>query len=327
MKKKNTKPGQAENETLREIPLACRDEAAAVEFIEKQRWGNTPACPHCGSINVRKMTDGNGNRNKRFLWRCKDCKQQYTVRIGTVFEDSRIPLNIWCHAFWRACASKKGVSALQISRECHITYKSALFLMHRIRFAMTEPVHEEKLKGTIEADETYVGGKPRLGGSKKHVDNRKNKRGRGTKKTPVFAIVERGGNVRANVVADVTAKTLGKIMPDNIQKAAHIMTDSYRSYQGIGRYFASHDVVRHDCCEYVRGDVYTNTVESFFSLLKRGLYGTFHAVSKKHLHRYVNEFAFRWDTRKINDGERIVQAIKRAEGKRLMYKKPTTKSA
>ena len=132
MDTKQRKPGETNNEALREIPEACNNETAAVEFMEKQRWGDTPACPHCGSIKVQKMTDGNGNRNKRFLWRCHDCKDQFTVRIGTVFEDSRIPLRIWCHAFWRACASKKGVSALQISRECSITYKSALFLMHRI---------------------------------------------------------------------------------------------------------------------------------------------------------------------------------------------------
>lgn len=136
---------------------------------------------------------------------------------------------------------------------------------------------------------------------------------------------EREGNVRARVIPDVTAKTLGKIMPEEIQRATHIMTDSYRSYRSIGRNFASHEVVRHDCGEYVRSDVYTNTVKSYFALLKRGLFGTFHAVSKKHLHRYINEFEFRWNTRKIDDGKRIVVAIKGADGKRLMYKKPIKK--
>lgn len=139
MKTKHTKPGQTNNKVLKEIPLACIDETAAVEFMEKQRWGDTPACPHCGDIDVHKMTSNKGERNKRFLWRCHGCKKQFTVRIGTVFEDSRIPLRIWCYAFWKACASKKGISALQISRECSITYKSALFLMHRIRYAMAEP--------------------------------------------------------------------------------------------------------------------------------------------------------------------------------------------
>jgi len=322
MKNEDKKPVQ--DEVLNEIPVACTDETAAVEFMEKQRWGEHPACPHCGGMKVSKMTDGNGGRNKRFLWRCHDGGEQFTVRIGTVFEDSRIPLKIWCHAFWRACASKKGVSALQISRECRISYKTALFLMHRIRFAMTEIRGDGKLRGIVEADETYVGGKPRGGINQIHIDHR---RGRGTKKTPVFAMVERDGDVRARVVPNVTAQTLGKIMPRHIHPSARIMTDNYRSYIPIGKHFASHDVVRHNIGEYVRGDVYSNTAESFFAILKRGLYGTFHAVSKKHLHRYIHEFEFRWNTRHANDGERIAEAIKGADGKRLRYYQPTAKSA
>ena len=185
MKRKHTKSCQTNNQ---EIPQACIDETAAVEFMEKQPWGNMPACPRCGCIEVHKMKGNNGKRNKRFLWRCHGCKKQFTVRIGTVFEDSRIPLKIWCYAFWRACASKKGISALQVSREYSITYKSALFLMHRVRYAMAEPNQQEKLQGTIEADETYVGGKPRHRG--------KSKRGRGTKKSPVLALVKRNfGNI------------------------------------------------------------------------------------------------------------------------------------
>ena len=157
MRKQQTKPGQTNDATLAEIPRACINETAAVEFLEKQRWGNNPACPRCGDTDVAKMHDKDGNRNKRCLWRCHGCKKQFTVKIGTIMEDSRIPARVWCHAFWRACSSKKGVSALQISRECHITYKSALFLMHRIRFGMAEPNHDVKLKGTVEMDETYVG--------------------------------------------------------------------------------------------------------------------------------------------------------------------------
>lgn len=304
--------------------MACTDETAAVEFMEKQRWGDEPHCPHCGSKEIVKMTDGNGGRNKRFLWRCHNCKSQFTVRIGTVFEDSRIPLKMWCHAFWRACASKKGVSALQISRECRITYKTALFLMHRIRFAMSAPLIQDKLQGTVEADETYVGGKPRA-----HSGiNTKGYTGRGTRKTPVLALVQRNGNVRAHVIPNVTSKTLSEIMPREIHKSARLMTDSFRSYRQIGpRFEGGHGVIQHDKGIYAIGDVYTNTVESFFALLKRGIYGTFHAVSKKHLHRYVDEFSFRWDTRHDNDGTRISKAIKRAEGKRLLYQEPIRRSA
>ncbi len=192
--------------------------------------------------------------------------------------------------------------------------------MHRVRFAMSKPKRHKKLRGIVEADETYVGGKPRRGTKEIQIDHRK--RGRGTKKTPVLALVERGGDVRAKVVTDVTAKTLGKIMPKEIHRSARLMTDNYRSYRSIGKNFASHEIVRHDIGEYARGDVTSNTAESFFALLKRGVYGTFHAVSKKHLHRYVDEFAFRWNTRQVNDGERITEAIKAADGKRLMYRQP-----
>lgn len=320
MKQKQTKPGQTNNEILKDIPLACTDETAAVEFMEKQRWGNMPACPRCGCVEVHKMNGDNGERNKRFLWRCHGCKKQFTVRIGTVFEDSRIPLKIWCYAFWRACASKKGISALQISRECSITYKSALFLMHRIRYAMAEPNRQDKLRGTIEADETYVGGKPRY--------RWKSKGGRGTKKSPVFALVKRGGDVRAKVVANVTSKTLGKEILSNVDLRSRLITDQYKSYRKIGRKFpGGHSEIEHGLGMYVRGDIYTNTAESFFALIKRGVYGTFHAVSKKHLHRYVSEFQFRWNTRKVDDGKRVVAAIKGADGKRLMYHEPAEKSA
>jgi transposase-like protein len=193
---------------------------------------------------------------------------------------------------------------------------------------MTAPKQQRQLKGIVEADETYIGGKPRRGVRDIQIDHRKNNRiaGRGTKKTPVLALIERGGDVRARIVPNVTAKTLGKIMPEEIHPSARLMTDSYKSYSSIGKHFTRHDVIRHEIGEYARGDITSNTVESFFAILKRGIYGTFHAVSKKHLHRYVNEFAFRWNTRQINDGERIVKAIKGADGKRLMYRQPTGKT-
>jgi transposase-like protein len=311
------------DKVVSELPLACLDETAAVEFMEKQRgWDVNPACPRCGSTKVSKMKDKNGERNKRFLWRCHEngCKQQFTVRVGTVFEDSRVPLKIWCHAFWAACASKNGISALQIKRECNVTYKTALFIMHRIRYAMTEPNQQEKLQGTIEADETYVGGKPRFHGE--------GLRGRGTPKTPVLALVERNGDVRTRVVPSVTAKVLRTELQKEVKFASRIITDENPAYKNATKVFwGGHKTVCHSRREYVRGDIYTNTAESFFARLKRGLYGTFHSVSKKHLHRYINEFAFRWNTRQVTDGERITQAIKGAEGKRLMYREPIAKSA
>ena len=315
MAKNQVKVGQKKSEPIKEIPLACSDELAAVEFMEKQRWGDTPACPRCGDVSVRKSMDKEGaKRNNRYLWRCNGCKQQFTVRIGTVFEDSPIPLRIWCYAFWKACSSKKGVSALQISRETGLSYKSALFIMHRIRFAMT-PDYPDQLKGDVEVDETYVGGKPRFKGQ--------SKRGRGTKKTPVLALVERGGNVRAQVVTDVTGRTLKSAIRECVHEESRIITDENPSYEGIGIEFdGGHETVNHGRKEYARGDVNTNSIESFFALIKRGIVGTFHNVSKRHLHRYLGEFEFRYNTRQFDDGLRLVTAIKSAEGKRLMYSQP-----
>ena len=275
------------SEPIREIPRACFDELAAVEFLETQRWGNTPGCVKCGSVDVYKMIDAKtGKRNSRFLWRCHDCKEQYTVRIGTVYEESRIPLRHWCYAFWRACTSKKGGAALEIKRHCQISYKSALFLMNRIRFAMAPDVAlAPKLKGTVECDESYVGGKPRFKGN--------NKRGRGTSKTPVFAAVERNGQIRRRIVVDVSGKTLKAAIRQMVDKKARIITDDYYAYRGLDpRYQGGHDTICHSTREYVRGDVHTNTVESSFALMKRGLHGIYHAVSKQYLHRYLWQFDF-----------------------------------
>jgi len=239
--------------TVAEIPLACSDESAAVELLEQLRWGDNPGCVHCGSVDVYKMVDAKtGQRNKRFLWRCHDCHKQYTVRIGTVYEESRIPLRHWCYAFWRASTSKKGVAALEIMRQCQISYKSALFLMNRIRFAMApENPSAEKLMGTVEVDETYVGGKPRY--------RNQYPLGRGTRKTPVFAAVERQGRIRRRVIADVNGKTLKGAIREMVDAQSRIISDDFSSYMGIGKEFSGgHHTVAHGTREYVRGDIHTN---------------------------------------------------------------------
>jgi hypothetical protein len=220
----------------------------------------------------------------------------------------------WAYAFWRACTSKKGVSALEIKRHCQISYKSALFLMNRIRFAMApDLLTAPPLTGTVEVDETYVGGKPRYKGI--------SKRGRGTSKTPVFAAVERGGSIRRHVVADVTGKTLKAAIRQVVDPRARILSDENPSYNGIGKEFAGgHESVCHRAREYARGDVNTNTAESSFALVKRGIIVTYHNVSREYLHRYLWQFDFVWNSRKLNDGERTVLAVKAAEGKRLMYR-------
>lgn len=311
----------SKSEVIDAIPLACSDELAAVEFIEGQRWGKTPACVHCGSVSVYKMLDSKtGQRNNRFLWRCKDCGRQYTVRIGTVYEESRIELRHWCYAFWRAATSKKGVAALEIMRHCQISYKSALFLMSRIRFAMAPSVDAPKLDGIVEVDETYVGGKPRYKG--------RSKRGRGTSKTPVFAAVERGGKIRRRVIVNISGETLKQAIQEEVNSQARLITDDFPVYKGIGSEHAGgHETVCHSTREYVRGDVHTNTAESSFALVKRGITGVYHNVSKKYLHRYLWQFDFIWNNRKLNDGERTAELIRVTEGKRLMYKAPIKRAS
>ena len=299
--------------TVKQIPLACSNEAAAVEFLEKQRWGSTPACIRCGSVNVYPMRDvKTGARSKRYLWRCRDCKEQYTVRIGTVYEESRIPLRHWCYAFWRACASKKGVSALEIKRNCQISYKSALFLMNRIRFAMAPDADAPQLTGTVECDEMYIG--PR-----KLRNPGTGKRGRGTNKVPVFCAVERQGQIRRRIIADITGETIKGAIREEVDRSARLLTDELAAYRGLGKEYAAHETVRHATREYVRGDVHTNTAESSHALVKRGIEGIYHNVSREYLHRYLWQFDFLWNNRKLNDGERTVLGIKAAEGKRLMY--------
>lgn len=319
MSKKQRECGKSESPVIDHMPLACADEGHALEFLELLRWGadKKHGCPRCGSDDVYAMKDrkDTAKRNINGRWRCRSCGKFHTVRTGTVMEDSRIPLRVWCYAFWKVCSSKKGISALQIKREQGLSYKSALFLMHRVRFALSD-MPGCKLTGDVEADETYVGGKPRPGTGY-------HKRGRGTKKQPVMAVVERNGEVRTKVIADVSAKTLGEVIDQNVDPTACLHTDEWKAYRLVGACWpGGHEIVRHGEHEYVRGNAYTNTAESFFALVKRGLYGTFHAVSKKHLHRYINEFGFRWNTRHMDDGERIVSAIRLGEGKRLLYREP-----
>lgn len=295
------------------IPLACADERAAVEFMEKQRWGDTPSCPHCGDLNVYQMKDAKtGERQANYRWRCRGCKEQFTVRIGTVLEDSRIPFRHWCYAFWRAATSKKGVSALEIHRHTGLSYKSSLFLLNRIRCAMDE-APATPLSGTIEVDELYVGGKPRTGQNGKQ-------RGKADK-TPVLGMLERGGRVRAKVVASVGADDLREAMKAHIDFAnSRLMSDEYSAYRPIGREFRrGHETVNHSAKEYVRGDVTTNRVEGFFSLMRRSIDGIYHNISPEHLPKYVAECSFRYSHRELTDGQRTVQAIRSGIGKRLTY--------
>jgi transposase-like protein len=298
---------------ITDLPIACADEKAAVEFMEKQRWGDRPYCPHCGDHDVYQMKDSKtGERQANFRWRCHGCKQQFTVRLGTVFEDSRAPLRHWCYAFWRAATSKKGVSALEIHRQTGLAYKTCLFMLHRIRHAMDE-TDVEPLNGIVEVDETYIGGKPRrIQGTRQTIKR---------EKAIVMGLKARNGKVRPKVIADVTAATLKGVINANVARGSRIMTDDWSGYRGLKKDGWSHESVTHSSpiYEYARGDVTTNGIEGFFGMLKRGLNGIYHSVSRKHLHRYLSEFQYRYNNSELTDGQRVIEAIKAAQGKRLTY--------
>jgi transposase-like protein len=311
---KRRRPGKIAgdlSQTVKELPAACASEPLAVEFMERLRWGDCPCCPRCGDTQVRKMLDASGERNKRFLWKCFGCKKQYTVRINSVYEDSRIPMRHWVFAFWSACTHKKGVSALQIKRQTGLNYRSALFMMNRIRHAMTPPPDPKPpLGGTVEVDEVYIGPP-----NKKDV--------RWDNKTPVIAVVQRGtGEVRTKV-ANVTSKNLCDFVQRHTAPGSRVITDAHKFYRKAVPKDRGHDTIKHHIKQYVDPEdptIHTNTVEGFFSLLRRRLDGTHHGVSEEHLFRYCHEAEFLYTFRKMDDGERTQTAIRCGNGKRLTYK-------
>ncbi len=293
--------------------LAKLTDEEAREKLEALRWPNGTICPKCGVVGESYRVEvKRGSSTRKGLWRCRACKSQFTVTVGTIFEDSHIPLSKWLLAIHLLCASKKGMSAHQLYRMLGVTYKSAWFMAHRIRYAMSRPPLVDKLRGIVEADETFVGGKP----SNRHL----RQRAPAPPKIPVLALVERGGDIRTASIPDVSGRTLKAAIRAHVDRQAKIMTDGHASYRGLDKEFAGHEAVDHQSNEYVRGMAHTNTAESYFALLKRGIIGTYHHVSGQHLPRYLAEFDQRWNTRKLVDGNRAVLAIKGAEGKRLTYK-------
>jgi transposase-like protein len=312
-------PETPQNLTLDQIMAHFGTDEAARDYLESVRWPTGPVCPHCGNCDGAKIYDLAPNPEKKIrpgLRECKECGEQFTVTVGTIFEASHIPLRKWLVAWYMLCSSKKGISALQMQRVLEIgSYRSAWFMMHRIRYALRDPVFADKLGGgggTVEADETYVGGKVR-GKGRAYKGN----------KTVVVALVERGGRVRSRSVRRVTGATLKKVLNERVDKSAHLMTDNLPAYIKPGQRFASHDSVNHSAGEYARGEVNTNTVEGYFSILKRGINGTFHHIGAQYMDQYLAEFDFRYNHRKVSDGERTLAALKKAEGKRLMLRRST----
>ena len=295
-------------EFLSKVP----DEAAATEFLEKRRWGDTPTCPRCHSEDVARAS-----AKAPMRWHCRGCRKYFSVRIGTVMERSPIPLRKWLYAIYLFHTSRKGISAKQLEKELGLTYRSAWFLGHRIREAMQYP--GPLLAGEVEIDETFIGGKGRRKHFLKREDDRDKRENWGIPTHQmVLGIRERGGNVVMFPIGNRDAFTLREAISDNVESGSLIFTDGHASYRNMHAY--DHDWVNHRKGEYVRDAVHTNSIESLWSLLKRAYMGTFHYMSTQHLHRYAAEFAHRQNAGPGNNLDTIGGTVDGMEGKRLTYK-------
>jgi transposase-like protein len=307
----------SEVKNLSQLAKGFSDEDEAYRLMERIRWpGGRVVCPHCGVVGKAyylEPKDGHrttrtGKTTHRRVWKCAECRQQFSVLVGTIFEDSRVPLSKWLLAVHMMCADKNGVAAYELHRTLGVAYRTAWFMAHRIREAMKLPPLVDKLAGTVEADETYIGGKA------------KGKRGRGAlNKVPVVTLVERDGEARSQAMHAVTSANIDAVLSEQVDEQATIFTDELNVYTTPGKKFAAHETVAHGKGEYSRGEVHINTAEGYFSQLKRSIDGTHHHVSERHLPRYLAEFDYRYSTRKMKDGVRTEQTIRRAAGKRLRY--------
>lgn len=302
------------------------NEEAAFAYVEAHLWPNGPACPHCGNADEKRIGRLTGKTSRPGLRKCYACRKTFTVRIGSIFEDSHFPLHLWLQAIQLIIASKKGISTRQIQRTFNCSMKTAWFLTHRIREIMKRPGDVSPIGGegkTLEADLTFVGRKP----------GTKVRRGAGHMR-PVFSLVERDGSARSFHMPNVRGENLHAVLDKHASPKSHFMTDEAHALTAIGHHFATHGTVTHSKDEYVRYTgtltfpdgqpwiIHTNTVEGFFSILKRGVYGVYQHVSEAHLHRYLAEFDFRYSHRErlgVNDAARASLALKGARGRRLTY--------
>lgn len=295
--------------TLQETIQYFSDPQRCLDFTIAMRWPNGPACPRCQSKEYSFL-------KTRSLWECKGCKKQYSVKVGTIFEDSAIKLDKWICAMWMIVNAKNGISSYEIHRSLGVTQKTAWFMMHRIRLALQNGSLDRKLTGEVEADETYIGGKAR----NMHKDKQQKvlKAEGSFRKAVVMGMLERDGEVRAKVLKVASAKVLAREIRANVEPGSTLYTDQLASYTRVGQEYAHH-VINH-AQEYVRGNVHTNSIENFWSLLKRGIKGTYVSVEPFHLFRYLDEQSFRFNTRKNNDQGRFMEAMSSIAGKRVEYK-------
>lgn len=301
------------------------DEAAAYSFVEKRVWPDGPVCPHCGG--VERISKMKGQSTRIGAYKCYQCRKPFTVKIGTIFESSHVKLHLWLQAMFLMASSKKGISSNQLHRTLGVTLKTAWFMSHRIREAMRSGSLAPMGGGgnVVEADETYFGsvanpltettrGRPFSGGRKKPGGGPANKRA-------VFALVERGGEVRSFHLAQANKINVRDLVNKNVSRESFLYTDESNLYRGSESHVIGHATVRHTSGEYVRGEVHTNTIEGYFSIFKRGMAGVYQHCKEKHLHRYLAEFDFRYNARKTTDKERAVMALEGIKGKRLTYRR------
>lgn len=291
------------------------DERAAYAFVEARLWPNGPTCPHCGNADPNRIVKMAGKSTRIGVHNCRECRKPFTVKVGTVFESSHVPLRLWLQAVHLLCSSKKGISSNQLHRILGVTLKTAWFMSHRIREAMRDgslaPMGGSG--GVVEADETFIG----------KLDGVPKQRAGYADKNVVLTLVERGGSARSFHIDNASVAQIVPIVRANIARETELRTDEAIHYRGVGLEFASHEAVVHSRKEYVRGDVHTNTVEGYYSIFKRGMKGVYQHCAEKHLHRYLSEFDFRYSNRVrlgVDDVERADRALKGAIGKRLTYR-------
>lgn len=286
-----------------------KDEETCRSYYENARWGGNVACPHCGSLKVYRT-------NRGFKCGEKECYKKFSITVGTIFENSKIPLRTWFAALYLCTTSKKGISSVQLGEQLGITQKTAWFVLSRIRTMLNENINEQ-FSGTVEVDESYFGGKNKNRHANKKVPNSQGRSA--ADKTPVLGIIERNGNVRTFVVPNTEAATIQPIMVDNVSQEATLITDAYRSYRGLENRY-THITVKHTEGNYrTEGFKHTNNIEGFWAIMKRGIYGIYHSVSPKHLHRYCNEFGYRYNTRELKGVERFESAVKKVSDTRITY--------
>jgi transposase-like protein len=302
-------------QTLIEAVRYFSDIDVCTDFVAKLRWPDGPVCSRCGCLEYSYLTT-------RRLWKCKGCKKQYSVKLGTIFEDSALGLDKWLPAIWLVANSKNGISSHELGRALGITQKSAWFVLHRIRLAM-QTKSFLRLSGEVEVDETYIGGKAR-NMHKRDRERKGIKAGRPTDKTPVVGMLERGGRVQAEVVPDVKRRTLRPRVIDAVESGSSLYTDAYRSYNGLDSTY-DHRTIDH-AARYVDGRVHTNGIENFWSLLKRGLNGTYVSVEPFHLFRYLDERVFTFNERGRSDYGRFEALVAAVNGRRITYAEVTGRS-